>query len=111
MRSRSTPVRESRRVRTSPDQSRPGLSALRLSTQRKVFMYNTADMPLEELQRRALSAYFETGGNEMPGEPRVQKLGGKRYVTLWRRGKLLACYRVRNDGKLKRLVRLPDGIG
>lgn len=73
-------------------------------------MYNTDNMPLEELQRRALSAYFETGGDEMPNEPKVQKVRGKRYVTLWRGRKLLACYRVRNDGKLKRLVRLPDGL-
>jgi hypothetical protein len=72
-------------------------------------VYNES-VPLEELQRRALSAYFETGGDEMPSEPRVQKLRGKRYVSLWRRGKLLACYRVRNDGKLKRLVRVPEGL-
>lgn len=73
-------------------------------------MYNADEMPLEELQRRALSAYFETGGDEMPSEPRIHRIGGKRYVTLWRRSKLLACYRVRNDGKLKRLVRLPEGL-
>jgi hypothetical protein len=72
-------------------------------------VYNEG-VPLEELQRRALSAYFESGGDEMPGEPRVQKVRGKRYVSLWRRGKLLACYRVRNDGKLKRLVRVPEGL-
>jgi hypothetical protein len=73
-------------------------------------MYNESDMPLEELQRRALSAYFDGGGDEMPSEPRVHKIKGKRYVTLWRRSKMLACYRVRNDGKLKRLVRTPEGL-
>jgi len=72
-------------------------------------MYN-GDVPLEDLQRRALTAYFETGGDEMPGEPRVHRIKGKRYVSLWRKGKLLACYRVRNDGKLKRLVRMPEGL-
>ena len=68
------------------------------------------DVPLEDLQRRALTAYFESGGDEMPSEPRVHKIKGKRYVSLWRRGQMLACYRVRNDGKLKRLVRAPEGL-
>lgn len=72
-------------------------------------MYNT-DVSLDELQRRALTAYFETGGDEMPSEPKVHRIAGKQYVSLWRKGKILACYRVRNDGKLKRLVRLPDGL-
>ena len=72
-------------------------------------MYND-DVPLEDLQRRALTAYFDSGGDEMPGEPRVHRIKGKRYVSLWRRGKMLVCYRVRNDGKLKRLVRVPEGL-
>ena len=72
-------------------------------------MYND-DVALEELQRRALTAYFETGGDVMPSEPRMHKIKGKRYVSLWRRGKMLVCYRVRNDGKLKRLVRVPEGL-
>lgn len=67
-------------------------------------------MSLDELTRRALSAYYETGGDDLPSSAAVQKLSGKRYVVLIRAGKLLACYRVRNDGKLKRLVRLPDGL-
>lgn len=73
-------------------------------------MYNDGDMALDELARRALCAYFETGGGEMPAAPKHQRIRGKRYVTLWKGSRLLACYRVRNDGKLKRLVRLPEGL-
>lgn len=72
-------------------------------------MYNDS-VPLEELQRRALSAYFDGGGDVMPGEPRVHRVKGKRYVSLWRGKTMLVCYRVRNDGKLKRLIRVPDGL-
>lgn len=73
-------------------------------------MYNIDDMALDELTRRALAAYFESGGGELPSVTDVVKVGGKRYVTLKRSGRLLAAYRVRNDGKLKRLVRLPEGL-
>lgn len=70
------------------------------------FMYN-ADDDMDPTVRRALVAYFETGGDVMPTSQAVRKIGGKRYVVLHRGARLLACYRVRNDGKLKRLVRLP----
>ncbi len=73
-------------------------------------VYNLDDMGLDELSRRALSAYFETGGDVMPSAPVVKRIRGKRYVLLSKGAKLLACYRVRNDGKLKRLVRLPNGL-
>lgn len=73
-------------------------------------MYNHDEMSLDELTRRALSAYFDGDGDEMPTKPEVRKIKGKRYVMLWRGPRLLACYRVRNDGKLKRLVRLPNGL-
>lgn len=73
-------------------------------------MYNIADMTLDELTRRALSAYFDSGGDELPSVTKLHRIKGKHYVTLRRAGKLLACYRVRNDGKLKRLIRLPDGL-
>lgn len=80
------------------------------SRERSASVYNLDDMPIEEIARRALAAYFESDGDELPTSTNVQKLAGKRYVTLKRAGRLLACYRVRNDGKLKRLVRLPEGL-
>lgn len=73
-------------------------------------MYNHEEMPVEEIARRALAAYYETGGDELPSAAKVQRLGGKKYVTIRRAGRVLACYRVRNDGKLKRLVRTPEGL-
>lgn len=73
-------------------------------------MYNSDSMPLDEAVRRALSAYFASGGDELPSAATLQKLRGKRYALLRRAGRILACYRVRNDGKLKRMIRLPKGI-
>ena len=72
-------------------------------------MYNDSDMGNEEFTRRALSAYFRTA-DVHPSSTVVQRVGGLRYVVLRRGGKLLACYRIRNDGKLKRLVRIPPSI-
>jgi hypothetical protein len=73
-------------------------------------MYNAESMPLDPLIRRALIAYLRSDAEVQPTDTRVRTLKGKRYVVLRRSGKLLACYRVRNDGQLKRLVRLPGGI-
>lgn len=73
-------------------------------------MYNHDEMPLDEIVRRALAAYYASGGDELPSVTNVQKVKGKRYAVLRRSGKILACYRVRNDGKLKRLIRLPEGL-
>lgn len=73
-------------------------------------VYNHEDMALDEIARRALAAYFETGGGDLPKSARVQRLRGKQYAVLRKGDAVLACYRVRNDGKLKRLVRLPEGL-
>ena len=60
--------------------------------------------------RRALAAYGWSDGEPLPTSARLEEIDGLEYVVLRRGSDLLACYRVRNDGKLKRLVRLPDGI-
>lgn len=73
-------------------------------------VYNHEDMALDEITRRALAAYFETGGESLPASARVQRLKGKQYAVLRKGERVLAVYRVRNDGKLKRLVRPPDGL-
>ena len=72
-------------------------------------------MPTEEvqdLQRRAMAAYFRGGDTDHPSASAssVEELGGKHYVMLRGIGGVLACYRVRNDGKLKRLVRIPADL-
>ena len=63
-----------------------------------------------ELQRRALAAYFRSGGNGHPDPAlsSVEEHDGKRYVMLRNADGILACYRIRKfDGMLKRLVRIP----
>lgn len=76
-------------------------------------------LPYDEtdLKNRALAAYWRSG---RPGEQlaapsadgvTVVKAGGKFYVTLTGSDDvLLMCYRIRNDGKLKRMLRLPRAL-
>lgn len=62
----------------------------------------------EDLIRRALSAWFRTGGTDQPSAASgVAEHGGKQYVVLNNVAGVLAVYRVRNDGVLKRLARPP----
>ena len=64
-------------------------------------------MSNDGLVRRALAAYFRGGDTDPPSSADIEELGGKRYVVLRKGARLLACYRVRNDEKLKRLRRVP----
>jgi hypothetical protein len=68
----------------------------------------------EELVIRAKRAYFTAArkeGRESPDMPSntsdVVQVGEKEYVELHNGNGILAVYRVRNDGVLKRLVRWP----
>jgi hypothetical protein len=69
-----------------------------------------------ELKRRALAGYwrFAKLGEQLaaPDATRadVIEIAGLQYVTLTSSGSLLAVFRVRNDGKLKRLVRPPKQL-
>jgi hypothetical protein len=69
-----------------------------------------------ELKRRALAGYwrFAKPGDQLaaPEATRadVVKVGAMLYVTLTIGGDVLAVFRVRNDGKLKRLVRPPKQL-
>lgn len=63
------------------------------------------------LRRRALAAYFRSGGDFQPSSASgVQIVGGKKYVLLAAGGKVLAVYRVENIGRLKRLRRWPKEL-
>ena len=69
--------------------------------------------PLDErdLARRALAAYFRSGGTAQPmGGGDVTEYDGKLYVLLTNVRGTLAVYRVRNDGMLKRLRRPPRNL-
>ncbi len=62
--------------------------------------------------RRALAAWYGTDETEAPGHPDPAashhvRLAGHEYVVLRDVNSLLAIYRLRNDGKLKRLRRWP----
>jgi hypothetical protein len=72
-----------------------------------------AHPPFDErdLSRRALAAYFRSGGLDQPtGGGVVQEYDGKLYVVLSNVRGTLAVYRVRNDGMLKRLHQPPHGL-
>jgi hypothetical protein len=60
------------------------------------------------LTRRALAAYFRSRGSEQPVTFEVERHSKLNYLRS--RKALLACYRIRNDGVLKRLKRLPAGV-
>lgn len=66
----------------------------------------------DDLMRRALAAWFRSGGTDQPDSKAsaVERHGGLQYAVLRNVRGVLAVYRVRNDGKLKRLVRLPPEV-
>jgi len=72
---------------------------------------------MDETLSRAYSAYFKTIKREgalaiQPSESDSgqEQHGGKSYVVLRNINRVLAVYRVRNDGMLKRLKRWPADI-
>ncbi|AQA05033.1 hypothetical protein BVC93_24455 [Mycobacterium sp. MS1601] len=65
----------------------------------------------DELTRRAFAAYFRTGGTEQPGKASgVVEREDKLYVVLVSSRGVLAVYRVRNDGMLRRMRRWPSDL-
>jgi hypothetical protein len=74
------------------------------------FMYNELEMGLDEASKRALAAYYASGGEDLPTSAKTQTLHGLDYAVIRRGSKVLACYRVRRDGKLKRMIRMPAGL-
>jgi hypothetical protein len=62
----------------------------------------------EELTRPAFAAYFRSGGFDQPSsDSGVAEVDGRTYVVLHNVRGILAVYRVRGDGALKRLRRWP----
>ncbi|HVB77452.1 MAG TPA: hypothetical protein VNI34_06590 [Candidatus Nitrosotalea sp.] len=68
----------------------------------------------EDTLRRAFAAYFRYSDNAYPIQPANDsyhaEFQGKEYVVLQNANGVLAVYRVRNDGKLKRLRRWPGAL-
>jgi hypothetical protein len=68
-------------------------------------------VPDDDLYRRALVAYFRSGGTKQPGRgPGVIEHEGRTYVVLENASETLAVYRVRTSGVLKRLKRWPAAV-
>ena len=67
---------------------------------------------MTDLEKRAYAAYFRAGGNLQPNarDSGERKYKGLHYVLLRTGADILAVYRVRNDGVLRRLRRLPKGL-
>ena len=73
-------------------------------------------MDEDDLTRRAFAAYFRyvKAKNIIPDQPAdhsgAATAGGKRYIVLRNANRVLAVYRVRNTGMLKRLDRWPKEL-
>lgn len=71
------------------------------------------DLLMDVLTARAYSAYFREAerigaiADQPSGSSGPRTVDGHRYVVLENRYRLLAVYRVRNDGRLKRLRQWP----
>jgi hypothetical protein len=73
---------------------------------------------MDQVLARAFSAYFKTANREgysadqpSEGGSGLQDVGDKSYIVLRNGGGILAVYRVRHDGMLKRLRRWPADLG
>lgn len=71
---------------------------------------NTLDC--DGVMRRAFAAYFRAGGVDTPDRyaSGVEVVRGKNYAVLRNVRGLLECYRIRNDLKLKKMIRVPAKI-
>jgi hypothetical protein len=59
---------------------------------------------------RALEAYFRSGGTEQTTSPQTFEIVGKSYVVLNNVRGILAVYRIKPNGCLRRLVRYPRAL-
>lgn len=71
---------------------------------------------MDDLTKRAFAAYFRyppPGAilDQPDGTAWIGEEGGKQYVVLGNSRGVLAVYRVRTSGALKRLVRWPEAVG
>ena len=70
-------------------------------------------MQSETIEKRVQAAYFKysTGNPAQPaGSPEFHEIGNREYVTLSNVKGLLACYRIQNNGILRKLPKPPKEI-
>jgi hypothetical protein len=67
---------------------------------------------ISEFTSRACRAWFKSGSNvDQPSNDSGEvSIAGKNYVVLRNVRGIMAVYRMRNDGALKRLKRWPEGL-
>ena len=66
---------------------------------------------MDTLTARAFAAYFRSGGMDQPAnDSGPATIDGMTYVVLRNVNGVLAVYRVRTSGVLKRLVRWPAAL-
>ena len=66
---------------------------------------------MDEMVKRAMAAWFRSGGSDQPANTSGgREYGGKKYVVLENVNGPLAVYRIKVDGILKRLKRWPKEI-
>ena len=59
---------------------------------------------------RAIAAYYRTPNVNQHGQIELVAHDGKEYVVMTNIRGLLACYRVQNNGQLRRMVRPPKAV-
>jgi hypothetical protein len=67
---------------------------------------------MDEMVKRATAAWFRSGGDDQPGSgpSGIREHEGKKYVVLENVNGILAVYRIKNDGLLRRMKRWPKAI-
>ena len=66
---------------------------------------------MEDLVGRAITAWFRSGADDQPSNTSwVETYGGRNYVVLENVSGVLAVYRVRPDGRLRRMLRAPAAL-
>ena len=72
---------------------------------------NLNDEQEQEYVRRAIAAWFSSGGTDMPSNSSsVQEYKDRYYVELHNENGTMAVYRIRNDGILKAMKRWPPEV-
>lgn len=70
-------------------------------------------VPASELARRGLAAFYRAGVPEAGGlhfDADLVRVEGLDYVRVMGAGRVMAVYRVTNQGQLRRLRRWPRGL-
>ena len=70
-------------------------------------------MSTQTIENRVLAAYFKysaANSAQPAGSPEFHEIGNREYVTLSNVKGLLACYRIQNNGILRKLPKPPKEI-